>query len=267
GSARSSQCTLCRFSRCSLAFTLPAGVVVTAPSPWLRRSRVSSAGKASESRCITGTLTSRWCSADLQTQCGRLAHQTLAARFSLTEKECYLYCTCRNRFRARYRGNCYVTCTSIGFRELVLNPREALQTHVWRASLLSEPGVGGAAAAATSTRNAGALVEDGGARRLRDVEGRWRSSRPLGLLVDEGGGWRGAPRGGVGGLWAGWPRGGGARGAAGGGGWGRGGGARAARRRAGGGGARGWGGGGGGGGGRPGGLGEGEGALSGRGRC
>src|SRR5690606_34347764 len=34
------------------------------------------------------------------------------------------------------------------------------------------------------------LVEGGGARRLRDVEGRWRSSRPLGLLVDEGGGVR-----------------------------------------------------------------------------
>ena len=32
-----------------------------------------------------------------------------------------------------------MTCANIGFRELVLNPRDAPQTHVWGASLLSEP--------------------------------------------------------------------------------------------------------------------------------
>src|SRR5690606_37388575 len=51
---------------CSPAFTLPAGAAGTGASPWPRKSPANSAAKASESRCITATLTSPWCSADPQ---------------------------------------------------------------------------------------------------------------------------------------------------------------------------------------------------------
>src|SRR5690606_17812328 len=49
----------------------------------------------------------------------------------------------RNRFRARYRGNCYVTCADIGFRGLTPDPCEAPQERSEGLSPLSEPGAGG----------------------------------------------------------------------------------------------------------------------------
>jgi len=53
-----------------------------------------------------------------------------------------------------------VTCANIGFRELVLNPRDAPQTHVWGASLLSEPRRRGRWFSGAARRRSGAAAEE-----------------------------------------------------------------------------------------------------------
>ena|SRR5690554_2259157 len=54
----------------------------------------------------------------------------------------------------------YATCTNIRFRGLVLNPREAPQTHVWGASLLSEPQRRGLWFSGVARRRSGVVAEE-----------------------------------------------------------------------------------------------------------
>jgi len=53
-----------------------------------------------------------------------------------------------------------VTCANIRFRELVLNPRDAPQTHAWGASLLSEPRRRGRWFSGVARRRSGAVAEE-----------------------------------------------------------------------------------------------------------